>query len=360
MFNHNLPFDLSGSLILYVRRGSRAYGTNLATSDYDYQGICIPPTWLRESIFHNFDQFEHKAPEKLEEATVFSLRRFITLASQCNPNVLEALFVDSNDIEIITEKGQLLIDHRKLFLSERIGYTFSGYAISQLKRIKTHKQWLMNPLTEKPKRSDFGLPESPQISGDTRTAMWKLIELHKQQLAPFLVHRDKEDVFLFWDSIANIAGLINDRAAEDTVSAILLDHSFTANQVEILKAEKRYTQAMTEYTNYQTWLANRNRSRHELEAQYGYDVKHGMHLVRLLRMGIECLTTGQLLVRRPDAEELLAIRQGAWTFDQLIEYTEKEKANIENICRTHQSVLPHHIDQVKLEKLYFKLIEINE
>ncbi len=54
------------------------------------------------------------------------------------------------------------------------------------------------------------------------------------------------------------------------------------------------------------------------------NTKHAMHLVRLLRMGHEVLKTGQLLVKRPDAEELLNIRRGAWTwtYDQLVEYAE--------------------------------------
>jgi len=42
-------------------------------------------------------------------------------------------------------------------------------------------------------------------------------------------------------------------------------------------------------------------------------------LVRLLRMCHEILTMGKVIVRRPDAEELLAIRDGVYTYDQLME-----------------------------------------
>lgn len=48
--------------------------------------------------------------------------------------------------------------------------------------------------------------------------------------------------------------------------------------------------------------------------------KHAMHLVRLMRIGEEVLTTGQYNVKRADADELLSIRNGAWTFEQTIEY----------------------------------------
>jgi hypothetical protein len=70
------------------------------------------------------------------------------------------------------------------------------------------------------------------------------------------------------------------------------------------------------------WKKNRNEVRAKLEEHYSFDTKHAMHLVRLMRMGVEILTTGEVLVKRPDAEELLAIRNGAWSYDQIIEYAE--------------------------------------
>jgi len=45
-----------------------------------------------------------------------------------------------------------------------------------------------------------------------------------------------------------------------------------------------------------------------LEAKFGFDTKHAMHLIRLLRMAREILETGVVHVKRPDAEELSAIR----------------------------------------------------
>jgi hypothetical protein len=34
-------------------------------------------------------------------------------------------------------------------------------------------------------------------------------------------------------------------------------------------------------------------------------------------------------VKRPDAEELLAIRDGAWSFDKLMEHTDSSDASLE-------------------------------
>ncbi len=39
-------------------------------------------------------------------------------------------------------------------LDLRAGYTFSGYAVAQLKRIKTHRRWLIHPPTHKPTRQE--------------------------------------------------------------------------------------------------------------------------------------------------------------------------------------------------------------
>ncbi|KKK59508.1 hypothetical protein LCGC14_3033670, partial [marine sediment metagenome] len=65
-----------------------------------------------------------------------------------------------------------------------------------------------------------------------------------------------------------------------------------------------------------------NEVRSALEEEHGYDTKHAMHLVRLLRMGKEALEEGVLYVKRPDAAELLEIRDGAWTYDKCVAYAE--------------------------------------
>lgn len=52
--------------------------------------------------------------------------------------------------------------------------------------------------------------------------------------------------------------------------------------------------------------------RKALVRRHGYDTKNAAHLIRLLRMGIEFLQSGELLVDRSghDAGELLAIKRG--------------------------------------------------
>ena len=90
--------------------------------------------------------------------------------------------------------------------------------------------------------------------------------------------------------------------------------------------------------------------------QDGYDKKNAMHLVRLLKMCREILTTGEVVVRRPDAEELLEIRNGSWSYSKLVAWAdeqEKELKNLYNNC----SILPETPDMDKLNELCSEILQ---
>ena len=57
--------------------------------------------------------------------------------------------------------------------------------------------------------------------------------------------------------------------------------------------------------------------RPELEEKYGYDVKAGMHAVRLLNECIELMRMGEITLPRPERELLVTIRTGGWSLDRL-------------------------------------------
>jgi hypothetical protein len=97
---------------------------------------------------------------------------------------------------------------------------------------------------------------------------------------------------------------------------------------------EQYKEAKATHKNYWTWKENRNEARSELEEKFGYDTKHAMHLVRLLRMGEEVLSTGELIVKRPDAQELLDIRNGSMTYEEIIAYAETMKVKVDQLQKT--------------------------
>jgi predicted nucleotidyltransferase len=82
--------------------------------------------------------------------------------------------------------------------------------------------------------------------------------------------------------------------------------------------------------------------RKQLVEKYGYDTKNAAHLIRLLRMGTEFLNTGELVVLRYDAPQLLDIKRGLWTLDQVKKEAEYEFKRAD--AAFDRSVLPNTPD----------------
>lgn len=82
--------------------------------------------------------------------------------------------------------------------------------------------------------------------------------------------------------------------------------------------------------------------------------KHAMHLVRLLKMAKEILNGEGVKVRRPDRDELLAIRNGEWAYEQVIEFAEKTEKDLDVLYET--SSLPHSVDIEFANNLYIEMV----
>lgn len=340
--------------VLLVRHGSHAYGTNTPASDEDFKGVTIPP---KEYFFGSnlvFDQAELKAPNP--DAVIYSMKKFFNLAADCNPNIIEVLHTDPADHLIVDPIGEIILEHKDAFLSKRIKHTFLGYSVSQLKRIKTHKKWIMNPPSVPPTRASLGLPEQTLIPQDQLLAAQAEIQKELDRFQFDFMEGLEESKKI------EIRGVMSEMLAELKITSN--DHWMAAarkiglsdNFIELLQKERQYTNAKREWDQYQNWRKTRNPSRSALEEKYGYDTKHAYHLVRLIRMCREVLTTGKVIVKRPDREELLSIRNGAWTYDQLIEFADREELELNGLYNTC-NVLPKSPDKKKLDALCIKLVE---
>ncbi|MED4784056.1 DNA polymerase beta superfamily protein [Brevibacillus choshinensis] len=84
-----------------------------------------------------------------------------------------------------------------------------------------------------------------------------------------------------------------------------------------------------------------------------YDAKDAHHLIRLLQMGRELLETGELHVARPNVEELLAIKRGEWSVNDLLAYAEELFAQM--TAAYERSPLPEEVDTEALQKLAIRL-----
>jgi predicted nucleotidyltransferase len=130
-------------LILKVYRGSIAYGLNTESSDIDIGGIFIPALNYLIGLkgydkdnehcvtkhYINFPGYHNKPAD----AAFYALRKFVYLATQCNPNIIETLYTPPDSIININKFGKELIKNRDLFLSKRAKKTFGNYASDQLK-----------------------------------------------------------------------------------------------------------------------------------------------------------------------------------------------------------------------------------
>lgn len=353
VYTGNLEWLPTNTLFL-TKHGSHAYGTSLPTSDLDLRGICIPP----RQYYFGFGSFEQTCQTE-PDLTVFELRKFMRLAADCNPNAIEILFTDPSDHLVVSPQLEILLEHRDDFLSTKALHTFSGYAASQLHRINLHYKWLKDPPKAPPTRSEFGLTDPPEIPKNQMEAAMAQI---KKKLSHWNWHEldnlDDAQRICVQDEFTRILAEITQWGWQEKEDQLWRSAAnslgFETNFLQVLDCERRYNAKLNNWKNYQTWLKSRNPARAELEAKHKFDTKHASHLVRLMRMCREILTTGQVLVRRPDAEELLSIRNGAWTYEQLIAWSEKQDEELKEVAKT--SKLPWSANRVKLEKIMVEMI----
>lgn len=296
--------------------GSHAYGTNIATSDVDFRGIFVADPVNIRTPFYPVKEVEDSSEE---DTKFYELAQFMKLALDCNPNVIETLWVDRSDVVHSTPAYELLRSYAPQLLSSKIAFTTSGYALSQLKRIKGHNKWINNP-------QDVNAPQ--QVDFVSLVHNFTSKQIFKVNL------RDYAENFRLIPYSGDTYGLYEVdgyRTFNAETGALNTDYDGNTHILGtpslLIKFNRQvYEGAKETWQNYWTWKKQRNEKRSALEEQFGYDTKHAMHLVRLLRMGVEALETGVLLVRRPDAAELLSIRDGAWSYDELVKYAEEVDA----------------------------------
>lgn len=366
-----MDFNIDQHTIFLCLTGSRAYGTNNEDSDWDIKGIAIAPLEYYLGVGKNFEQYEGKlsnnfiygAVRENHESVIYDIRKFCQLAIQNNPNILEILFLKERYWLMDHPRHWVsydLIDNRDLFLSKKCRYTYAGYAHAQLKRIRSHRQWLLNPPKDKPVRKDFGLPEQQSIDHNQLKAAISLVDkqieqwtINPQEEVPITVlARARESII---DLVANIFNL--DNATSIIIRAACNKFNFDSNFSEVIVREKSYKAALNQWNQYLTWKNERNEKRSILEAKYGYDTKHAMHLVRLLRTCSELLTQGKLIVNRLDAEELVAIRNGAWSYENLETYAEEMDKRMDVLYNSPSCPLPYSPAIETINQICMKVIE---
>lgn len=336
-----MNFDLEKRTIFLCKHGSHAYGLNVPTSDEDFKGICIKPAAAYLGFTQRFEQHEHMGSKSDGiDKVIYSLDKFVALAADCNPNIIEILHVADEDVLKCDEFGEALRAKRDDFLSKKAKFTFAGYAHQQLKRIKTHRAWLLEK-PSKPERADFGLSDSTRVSKSELGAFDSLVaqEIELHGLDAFVTDEG------FWERIVYAFKYIFGRRAKP------------ADVITLFTREKAFQAALTHYNQYLDWLKKRNPARAALEAQFGYDTKHGMHLMRLCMMAILILEKHIVRVKwtGPEREFLMSVRNGELPYEPLVEQAEALEKRAAELYLT--STLRKDPNRADLDKYFVGLTE---
>lgn len=302
---------------------------------------------------------------------IMDIRKFVKLAIDNNPAVLEILFTDSKHYVRKHPIMDRLIENRHLFLAKSAKYRFSGYALSQLKRIRKHRRWIENPPDHQPTRTEFGLPEHKLLQGDQIGAAENIINNEVNQFMIDQTHLSEDTKIALRQGVSRMVRAVwlaingdqefpigHDKKYQNTDEALFFgaakSQGINENFMEVLKKERDYKRAKQEWDSYQRWLRERNPKRAELEEKFGFDTKNATHLFRLLRMCREILETGEVIVERPDAKELLEIRDGKMSYEEIVEFAEKEDAELDELMR--KSSLPRVPPIKKIDDIVSSMI----
>lgn len=278
--------------------GSHLYGTNTPESDIDYRGVCLPPI---ESIIglQNFEQTTQLEGYVSDDVIIYSLDKFIRLALQNNPNIIELLFagdsvIFNESILISSEQWKELVGLKGYILSDTIRKTFIEYAKSQLHKMKRHHNW-MKSTPKKPEPEDYGMRLNSDGGAD-------------------------------WTS---------------------------------RNRKNQYDNMLKNFQDYETWRKNRNPKMASLEESYGYDTKAAGHLYRLMFEAKELLETGWLTLPLKDdyLEKVLLVMNGGKTYEEVLDDADKYFGDVENFPSVLRKKPKVDVIEEYLIKTYYKYLK---
>lgn len=372
-------------------RGSQLYNTALpdGQSDVDYGGVYI---LSNDKLLGLSEFYEPQVSDEKHDTTYYELGRWVELLMKANPNALESLFVPED--KIIGEVHpaiQLIIDNRDLFVTKEAIKSTSGYAYSQVKRATGHNKKCVNPVTEKKEVLDFCYTFKEQGSQSMKEFLAErglnqkycgLVNIPNMKdtygvyydYAAYLTFEDLDDVtkrnIIFKSGLVDVndvdkifnrmdnkeffgyAGIVHPdgKSNEVRLSSIPKGETpicfMTYNQ-------QGYESHCKRYKEYQEWIQNRNEQRYASNGNSNYDRKNMGHTVRLLHMGKELAENkGFNVVRTWDREMILDIRNGKYTYEEIMEYVNKTYDEMMTAYET--CTLPETADKEKVNELLIK------
>jgi predicted nucleotidyltransferase len=386
-----------GAKPLYlVIRGSHAYGTNVETSDTDYSGIFIQSM---DDILGN--KYVEQINDDKNDTVIYEIRRFLELLGTNNPTVLELLNTPEDCVIYKDPIFDLILNDREKFITKICAKSLGGYAKQQISKAKGQNKkqnWEKDKVTRKDVldfvyviEGEKSIPWKVWNSGDNLERY-----IYDEKFIGVVNVPNARDIYsVYFDEIAmmcfseSIPENVRESAKQNrTENNLPLGFGYKglvktgeglnvaeSNQLRLSSIPKGetpicnitynkdgYTQHCNDYKSYQTWLEQRNESRWVDVQSHGQkiDGKNMMHCMRLIQMSREIAEGKGIVVRRPNAKELISIRRGEVDLQTLIDKVEKEIVEIDKLFE--ESDLPNNVDPsiitdliVKIRKNIYKL-----
>ena len=345
--------------------GSQAYGTAIPTSDVDIKGVYIQP--IDDLI--SFGYREQWNVDK--DTTYYEVGRFLQLLQTANPTVLEMLWVPNECILQTSPTWDIIKEHRSMFVTKACRNSFAGYVVSQIKKARgldKKMNWEANKVTRKtpldfcyiavsPAKGFFsrlfGLPSNERKTFPIKKWLDNTPYIQDQLGLAALDHmRDMYAVFINADPEMPLRGIVSEDGNEVRLSSIPKDALFLT---DMYYNKDGYSEHCKAYKEYQEWLSKRNTQRYVDVNAHGQQIdgKNMMHCRRLLDTARDIATTGEILVRRPNAEYLLSIRRGEVDLKQLLDSAEADLVEID--AEFDNCSLPSSADFEETRQLLLKV-----
>ena len=329
-----------GARPLYlVIRGSHAYGTNVETSDTDYAGVFIQSL---DDILGN--TFKEQINDDKNDTVIYEVRRFLELLASNNPTVLELLNTPEDCVIYKDPIFDIVLENRDKFITKVCAKSFGGYAKQQISKAKGQdkkQNWEKERVTRKTPL-DFcyihrGEKSIPLVSFmeekgmDQRFCGLSNLPHSRDTYALFYDFKEEETN----GEIKNLGfkGIAFEESNQVRLSSIPVDTPKNYFIGYISYNKDGYSQHCKDYLSYQEWLENRNESRWVDVKSHGQkiDGKNMMHCKRLMEMAKEIGEGKGIIVRRPNAQDLISIRKGEVDLQTLIDQVENEIKEVDRI-----------------------------
>jgi hypothetical protein len=360
--------------------GSQAYGTATPESDFDKKFIYVLPEHLCSFIpqIHVNKDF-----------VGFELNEFLKLVETANPTILELIAMPEYCIIHKDPVFDLILNERDKFITKKCADSFGGYSRAQIKKAKGQDKmmnWEKNKVTRK-NPIDFCFV----IDGYGTKSLKKYLKEngYEQKFCGVVNIPNARDLFaLFYDSRAHscFASSMEEKDKEDNkrfykekgqhvglgykgiekegdsdnagISNNLRLSSIPQGEIQVCTFsynKDAYTQHCKDYNKYQNWLKARNMTRWVDVQEHGQkiDGKNMLHCMRLIDMALEIAQGKGIIVRRPNAKELLDIRKGKVDLDTLIKEAEEKIAKMDELFKN--SNLPNKVNHKFIENLTNKI-----